>query len=162
MALSAHQSRVGLRANSSSICSRRALVVRATATMEAKTTRNGVGVENYISEVPETLTRPDLDTPDTMRFRFEKMIREAQDSICAAIEEIDGTKFRQDAWVRNEGGGGITRVIQDGNVWEKAGVNVSVVYGSMPAEAYRAASSNPELMAKIKAAGNSRGAVRRR
>jgi coproporphyrinogen III oxidase len=57
-----------------------------------------------------------------MRFRFEKMIRGAQDSICAAIEEIDGTKFRQDAWVRQEGGGGITRVLQDGNVWEKVGL----------------------------------------
>lgn len=65
------------------------------------------------------------------------MIRDAQDSICKAIEEIDGTKFRQDAWTRADGGGGITRVLADGNVWEKAGVNVSVVYGSMPPEAYR-------------------------
>ena len=40
---------------------------------------------------------------------------------------------------REEGGGGITRVLQDGGVWEKAGVNVSVVYGTMPPEAYRAA-----------------------
>lgn len=44
---------------------------------------------------------------------------------------------RQDAWTRADGGGGITRVMQDGNVWEKAGVNVSVVYGTMPPEAYR-------------------------
>lgn len=72
-----------------------------------------------------------------IKARFEKVIRDAQDSICKAIEEIDGTKFRQDAWVRAEGGGGITRVMQNGNVWEKAGVNVSVVYGTMPAEAYR-------------------------
>ena len=75
----------------------------------------------------------------SMRARFEKMIREAQDSICAAVEEVDGTKFRQDAWTRAGGGGGITRVLQGGNVWEKAGIAVSVVYGSMPAEAYRAA-----------------------
>lgn len=40
------------------------------------------------------------------------MIRAAQDSICAAIEEVDGTKFRQDAWLREAGGGGITRVMQ--------------------------------------------------
>ena len=90
-----------------------------------------------------------------MRFRFEKVVRDAQDSICAAIEEIDGTKFRQDAWVRAEGGGGITRVLQDGNVWEKAGVAVSVVYGSMPPEAYRAASGNPELMKGVKDSGDS-------
>jgi coproporphyrinogen III oxidase len=50
----------------------------------------------------------------SMRARFEAMIRDAQDSICAAIEEVDGTKFRQDAWTRPAGGGGITRVIQVG------------------------------------------------
>jgi coproporphyrinogen III oxidase len=130
-----------------------------------------------------------------MRFRFEKVIRDAQDSICAAIEEIDGTKFRQvgvwwgrggwvdgvgpgrgathwaarsaahdhrparsprlppgirtpltcapppliaprarrtpqDAWVRAEGGGGITRVMQDGNVWEKVGGRGGGVWGT--------------------------------
>lgn len=74
-----------------------------------------------------------------MKARFEKVIRDAQDSIVSAIEEVDGIKFRQDAWTRPGGGGGITRVLQGGNVWEKAGVNVSVVYGTMPAEAYRAA-----------------------
>ncbi len=73
----------------------------------------------------------------SVKARFEKVIRTAQDSICKAIEEIDGTKFREDAWVRAGGGGGITRVMQNGNVWEKAGVNVSVVYGTMPPEAYR-------------------------
>lgn len=55
------------------------------------------------------------------------------------MEAVDGAKFREDAWIRPGGGGGISRVLQDGNVWEKAGVNVSVVYGSMPPEAYRAA-----------------------
>ena len=77
-----------------------------------------------------------------MRSKFEKMIRKAQDSICDAVEAIDGSKFREDVWVRPGGGGGISRVLQDGNVWEKAGVNVSVVYGTMPPEAYRAATSN--------------------
>lgn len=68
------------------------------------------------------------------------MIREAQDSVCAAIEEADGGgKFKEDVWSRAGGGGGISRVLQNGNVWEKAGVNVSVVYGVMPPEAYRAA-----------------------
>jgi coproporphyrinogen III oxidase len=74
-----------------------------------------------------------------MRGKFERVIREAQQSITAAISEVDGTPFRQDAWTRPGGGGGITRVLQGGNVWEKAGVNVSVVYGTMPADAYRAA-----------------------
>ena len=74
-----------------------------------------------------------------MRGKFERVIRDAQDSICKAISEVDGTPFREDAWTRPAGGGGITRVLQGGKVWEKAGVNVSVVYGSMPAEAYRVA-----------------------
>ena len=74
-----------------------------------------------------------------MRGRFEKMIRGIQSQVCAAIEEVDGNTFRQDAWTRPGGGGGITRVMQEGNVWEKAGVAVSVVYGTMPAEAYRVA-----------------------
>ena len=37
---------------------------------------------------------------------------QAQDSICAAIAEVDGTQFRTDAWTRPGGGGGITRVMQ--------------------------------------------------
>ncbi|CAK9169882.1 unnamed protein product [Ilex paraguariensis] len=77
---------------------------------------------------------------DSVRGRFEKMIREAQDKVCSAIEDVDrGGKFKEDVWSRPGGGGGISRVLQDGAVWEKAGVNVSVVYGVMPPEAYRAA-----------------------
>lgn len=68
------------------------------------------------------------------------MIREAQDSVCNALEAADGgARFKEDVWSRPGGGGGISRVLQDGAVWEKAGVNVSVVYGVMPPEAYRAA-----------------------
>lgn len=47
----------------------------------------------------------------SIRARFEKVIRDAQDSICAAISEIDGKPFHQDAWTREDGGGGITRVL---------------------------------------------------
>jgi len=95
--------------------------------------------ESYVDNPPVTLLRQGIDLPDSMRGRFERVIRDAQDSICAAIEKADGKSFREDAWTRPAGGGGISRVLQGGNVWEKAGVNVSVVYGSMPAEAYRAA-----------------------
>jgi coproporphyrinogen III oxidase len=68
------------------------------------------------------------------------MIRTAQDKVCEAIEAVEeGPKFKEDVWSRPGGGGGISRILQDGNVWEKAGVNVSVIYGVMPPEAYRAA-----------------------
>ena len=76
---------------------------------------------------------------DGFRERFEVMIRAKQDEICAAVEELDGGIFHEDSWTRPGGGGGISRVLQGGNVFEKAGVNVSVVYGSMPPDAYRAA-----------------------
>ncbi|KAA8497825.1 Oxygen-dependent coproporphyrinogen-III oxidase, chloroplastic [Porphyridium purpureum] len=90
-------------------------------------------------EVPELLASGSEDA-QSMRVRFERMIRTAQDEICAAIEKLDGkAKFRQDAWSRSGGGGGIARVLTDGAVFEKAGVNVSVVYGVMPPEAIKAA-----------------------
>mmetsp|Transcript_29599 Transcript_29599/g.70522 ORF Transcript_29599/g.70522 Transcript_29599/m.70522 type:complete len:396 (-) Transcript_29599:258-1445(-) len=101
-----------------------------------------IAPEDMVTEVPSSLLREGIDDPNSMRGKFERSIRDAQDSICAAIEEVDGTKFHQDAWTRADGGGGITRVMQGGNVWEKAGVNVSVVYGSMPPEAYRAATGS--------------------
>jgi len=54
-----------------------------------------------------------------------------QDNICAAFEaEEGGARFREDTWQRPEGGGGRTRVLADGAVFEKAGVNFSHVHGA--------------------------------
>jgi coproporphyrinogen III oxidase len=61
-------------------------------------------------------------------------VRELQERICAALEAVDGqARFRADAWDRPGGGGGVSRVLQDGAVFEKAGVNVSDVHGEVPA-----------------------------
>ena len=55
-----------------------------------------------------------------------------QNRICTTLEECDGkAKFIEDQWQRAEGGGGKTRVISGGNVFEKGGVNTSVVFGSV-------------------------------
>ncbi len=55
-----------------------------------------------------------------------------QNDTCAALETCDGSaKFREDVWERNLGGGGITRVMANGAVFEKAGVNTSVVHGTV-------------------------------
>jgi len=55
---------------------------------------------------------------------------ELQDEICRALEDLDGPgRFREDLWLRNEGGGGRTRVLENGAVFEKAGVNFSEVFG---------------------------------
>jgi coproporphyrinogen III oxidase len=56
-----------------------------------------------------------------------------QDTICKGLEQADGlAKFREDKWERDGGGGGRTRVIQNGNVIEKGGVNFSAVHGPAP------------------------------
>lgn len=93
-----------------------------------------------VAEKPSTLVRDDGNAANDMRTRFEAMIRKAQDDICAKVSALDGKSFHEDAWVRETGGGGISRVLQNGNIFEKAGVNVSVVYGTMPPEAVKAAS----------------------
>ena len=67
-----------------------------------------------------------------IRGEWIDFIYRLQDKICKGLEEIDGRAvFTEDEWQRAEGqgGGGLTRVIQAGNVFEKGGVNVSVVYG---------------------------------
>jgi coproporphyrinogen III oxidase len=57
-------------------------------------------------------------------------IHQLQDDICAALEKVDGkATFQEDKWDRAEGGGGRTRVIGNGAVLEKGGVNTSVVFG---------------------------------
>jgi coproporphyrinogen III oxidase len=62
--------------------------------------------------------------------RVESLLRELQDRICAAIEGTDGTaRFAEDAWTRPAGGGGRTRVLKGGAVFEQAGVNFSRVSG---------------------------------
>ena len=67
-----------------------------------------------------------------------------QDSICAAIDKLDDSAtFREDNWLRDEGGGGRSRVMEGGTVFEKAGINFSHVFGSsLPPSATAA---RPEL-----------------
>ncbi len=58
--------------------------------------------------------------------------KELQDAICAALEALDGkARFIEDKWKRDAGGGGRTRVISGGDVFEKGGVNFSEVHGEM-------------------------------
>src|SRR5688500_11033496 len=59
-------------------------------------------------------------------------ILDLQNRICNALEQSDDkAKFIEDEWQRPEGGGGKTRVIANGNVFEKGGVNTSVVFGEV-------------------------------
>jgi coproporphyrinogen III oxidase len=67
-----------------------------------------------------------------MRRRMASFIIQEQMRIVRALEELEGKQFRIDTWKRGNGGGGISCVLQEGDVFEKAGVNISVVHGSLP------------------------------
>ena len=68
-----------------------------------------------------------------MKNKFYQYIQDLQDSITSKLETVDGkAKFQEDEWKRPEGGGGRTRVIENGNVFEKGGVNISAVHGELP------------------------------
>lgn len=71
---------------------------------------------------------------DTHAFRgkWTDYIYNLQDQICKTLEGLDGKAvFKEDNWKRDGGGGGLTKVIADGNVFEKGGVNTSVVWGEV-------------------------------
>ena len=65
---------------------------------------------------------------------MESYINQLQDNICQSLEELDTKKFHEDYWKRREGGGGRTRVLENGSLLEKGGVNVSSVHGPMSEE----------------------------
>ncbi|UXI15340.1 hypothetical protein NH340_JMT01283 [Sarcoptes scabiei] len=82
----------------------------------------------------------------SMRHLFELFVLQVQREFCMGLQsmetkytdEIDDEKikhFQSDRWVRKEGGGGITCIMQDSSVFEKAGVNISVVHGLLPPQA---------------------------
>ena len=62
-----------------------------------------------------------------------------QDEICTALEQLDGkAKFEEEKWEREGGGGGRTRIMQNGSIIEKGGVNFSAVHGQLPAQIKKA------------------------
>lgn len=70
-----------------------------------------------------------------IRERFTNYIHNLQEKICKDLEEADGKAvFQEDRWSRAGGGGGVTRVIADGDLLEKGGVNISTVHGKLPEE----------------------------
>ncbi len=68
-----------------------------------------------------------------MKNKFYSYLQNLQDQIVANLEIVEtSAKFREDIWERPEGGGGRTRVLENGNVIEKGGVNISAVHGKLP------------------------------
>ncbi|MCW5605310.1 MAG: oxygen-dependent coproporphyrinogen oxidase [Burkholderiales bacterium] len=79
-----------------------------------------------------------MDTPAVRGFLLE-----LQERIVARLAAFDGNAFRRDAWERPQGGGGITCILEDGKVFERAGVGFSHVFGdSLPPSA---SAARPEL-----------------
>lgn len=71
-------------------------------------------------------------TPATVAHRTQALVERLQREICAGLEAVDGeARFTDDRWKR-DGGGGLTRVMENGRVFEKAGVNTSAVFGRLP------------------------------
>lgn len=78
------------------------------------------------------MTNPNIATvvAGSVKEEWISFIKDLQDKICAAVESSDGkAQFEEEHWERPGGGGGRTRVIKDGAVFEKGGVNISFVYG---------------------------------
>lgn len=68
-----------------------------------------------------------------MKERAQEFFASLQDRICQALQQTDGVaRFREDRWTREGGGGGVTRIIENGAIFEKGGVNFSSVYGELP------------------------------
>ena len=82
-----------------------------------------------------------MNTPDTNAVRT--WLLSLQERIVSAAEAVDGRQFIRDSWERPEGGGGISRLIEEGNVLERGGVGFSHVKGSsLPPSA---AANRPEV-----------------
>jgi coproporphyrinogen III oxidase len=76
-----------------------------------------------------------MEDIQSLKHRAQEFFFDLQDRICHALEEADGqARFREDNWQREGGGGGRTRVIENGDVFEKGGVNFSAVAGALPEE----------------------------
>jgi coproporphyrinogen III oxidase len=70
---------------------------------------------------------------DSVKEEFISLVHSLQDDICTQLEKHEPVeRFSEDAWQREGGGGGRTRTIANGKVFEKGGVNTSVVHGVLP------------------------------
>ena len=70
------------------------------------------------------------EPPTNSREKTKNLLLTLQNKICTGLESIDGKgKFLEESWLRDEGGGGRSRVLKNGSIFEQAGVNFSEVQG---------------------------------
>lgn len=83
-----------------------------------------------ISNVDEPVSTTACPPPENSRDRVREFMKGLQDDICSGLEALDKkAPFQQDQWERPEGGGGRSRVMKQGRVFEQGGVNFSEVWG---------------------------------
>jgi coproporphyrinogen III oxidase len=84
-----------------------------------------------VSFAPDETTASSSFLPPTdARAQVSQFMKTIQDEICQSLEQVDGEgQFREDSWERDEGGGGRSRVLREGGVFEQGGVNFSEVWG---------------------------------
>ncbi|MDY7016502.1 MAG: coproporphyrinogen III oxidase, partial [Cyanobacteriota bacterium] len=76
--------------------------------------------------LPSNVSQPAADS----KARVSQFMKQLQDEICDALEHLDGgAQFAEESWDRPEGGGGRSRVLREGHVFEQGGVNFSEVWG---------------------------------
>ena len=82
------------------------------------------------TSTPQT-TPPKSLPPVDAKARVSKLMQQLQDEICQVLQHLDGIgKFQEDKWERIEGGGGRSRIMREGALFEQGGVNFSEVWGS--------------------------------
>ncbi len=87
--------------------------------------------ESGSHSVANSSASPHSLPPADSRQRVKQFVQDLQDQICDGLEQLDGeAHFQEDCWQRPEGGGGRTRVIREGGVFEQGGVNFSEVWGN--------------------------------
>ncbi|KAJ1663042.1 Coproporphyrinogen-III oxidase [Coemansia sp. RSA 1646] len=107
---------------------------------------------DYESEVDKPTYYKDHKQP--MHLRMEAFVLDLQDRLVTALESLDpSSKFVRDRWDRDDGKGyGISCVMQDGSVFEKAGVNVSVIHGTLTQGQLKSMRDrNPQTASKLSA-----------
>ncbi|CAD1477765.1 unnamed protein product, partial [Heterotrigona itama] len=94
--------------------------------------QNELDIKKFMAEPITDISK--LKKRNDMKTKMELLIMKTQAEFCKALESLEDPdySFKVDRWIRKEGGGGVTCVLQDGVVFEKAGVNVSVVTGTLP------------------------------
>eukprot|EP01068_Selenidium_serpulae_P011486 Selendium_serpulae@DN5671_c0_g1_i2.p1 len=104
-------------------------------TLEANVTVDAVA---SASAKGRTLAKTTFKPDEKFRKEWEEILMKSQDYICDALSNLDGKKFSEDKYERKTGGWGRTRVLQEGNVFEKGGVGIAIVHGTVPASAAHA------------------------